>query len=177
MDDTIIATFGLCDDVLQAMHHREDCQGPMQDAAIMPTALLAALFLRGNHASARTMLTQHGDIPHMVRKSRLSRRLHRMQEILILFVNLCPGSRGCGHEWRFLLRRCTSLYHQGDLRYDGTAQKLCRRGTSWPLLCSTSVQWPTCLWYWGASASATSLHFSMPSALRTPRMSSRVAVV
>jgi DNA polymerase V len=45
-----------------------------------------------------------------------------------------PGSRGCGHEWGFLLRRCTSLYHQGDLRYDGTSQKLCRRGTSWPLL-------------------------------------------
>src|SRR5262245_26514008 len=88
-----------------------------------------------------------------------------------------PGSRGCGHEWGFLLRRCTSLYYQGDLRYDGTSQKLCRRGTSWPLLFSTFVRWPTCHWCWGSSASSTSLHLSIPSALHTPRMSSRVAVV
>src|SRR5215813_14107472 len=87
-----------------------------------------------------------------------------------------PGSRGHGHEWEFLLRRCTSLYHQGDLRYDGTSQKLGRRGTSWPLLCSTSARWPTCLWCWGSSASSTSLHLSRPAALHTPRMSSRVAV-
>src|SRR5215471_9395663 len=73
-----------------------------------------------------------------------------------------PGSRGCGHEWEFLLRRCTSLYHQGDLRYDGTSQKLCRRGSSWPLLFSTSVRWPTCLWCWGSSASSTSLHLLIP---------------
>src|SRR5262249_60703974 len=88
-----------------------------------------------------------------------------------------PGSRGCGNEWEFLLRRYTSLYHQGDLRYDGTSQKLCRRGTSWPLLFSTSVRWPTCLWYWGSSASSTALPLLIPSALHTPRMSSRVAVV
>jgi hypothetical protein len=43
-----------------------------------------------------------------------------------------PGSRGCGHEWGILLRRCTSLYHQGDLRSDGTSQTLCSRGPAWP---------------------------------------------
>src|SRR5262245_40552546 len=95
----------------------------------------------------------------------------------VSYSHLNPGSRGCGHEWEFLLRRYTSLYHQGDLRYDGTSQKLCRRGTSWPLLFSTSVRWPTCLWYWGSSASSTSLPLLIPSALHTPRMSSRVAVV
>ena len=34
MDDKIIATFCLCDDLLKAMHHREDCQGQMNDAEI-----------------------------------------------------------------------------------------------------------------------------------------------
>jgi hypothetical protein len=36
----------------------------------MTTALMASLFFRGNHESARAMLQQYGYIPHMVSKSR-----------------------------------------------------------------------------------------------------------
>src|SRR5262249_54115141 len=64
-------------------------------------------------------------------------------------VRVNPGSRGWGRARGFLLRRCANLYRQGDLRYDGTSQKLYRRGTSWPLPFSKSVPWPTCLWCWG----------------------------
>jgi Transposase DDE domain len=88
MDDKIIATFCLCDDLLKAIHHQADCQCQMNDAEIMTTALIASLFFRGNHESARTMLKQHGYIPHMVSKSRFSRRLHRLKEIFIVFFNL-----------------------------------------------------------------------------------------
>ena len=88
MDDKIIATFCLCDDLLKAMHHQEDRQCQMNDAEIMTTALVASLFFRGNHESARAMLKQHGYIPHMVSKSRFSRRLHRIKEIFIVFFNL-----------------------------------------------------------------------------------------
>jgi hypothetical protein len=88
MDDKIIAIFCLCDDLLKAMHHQEDRQCQMHDAAIMTTAFLASLCFRGHHESARTMLKQHGDIPHMVSKSRLSRRLHRIKDICIVFFNL-----------------------------------------------------------------------------------------
>ena len=88
MDDNIIAIFCLCDDLLKAMHHQEDHQGQMNDAEIMTTALVASLFFRGNHESARAMLQQHGYIPHMVRKSRFSRRLHRIKDIFIIFFNV-----------------------------------------------------------------------------------------
>ena len=88
MDDKIIATFCLCDDLLKAMHHQEDCQCQMNDADIMTTAFIAALCFRGNHESARAMLQQHGYIPHMVSKSRLSRRLHRIKELCIILCNL-----------------------------------------------------------------------------------------
>jgi Transposase DDE domain len=88
MDDKIIATFCLCDDLLKTIHHQEDCQCQMNDAEIMTTALIASLFFRGNHESARAMLKQHGYIPHMVSKSRFSRRLHRIKEIFIVFFNL-----------------------------------------------------------------------------------------
>jgi hypothetical protein len=88
MDDKIIATFCLCDDLLKAMHHQEDCQCQMNDAEIMTTALIAALFFRGNHESARAMLKQYGYIPQMLSKSRLSRRLHRIKGIFIVLFNL-----------------------------------------------------------------------------------------
>jgi hypothetical protein len=88
MDDKIIAIFCLCDDLLKAMHHQEDRQYQRNDAEIMTTAFIAALCFRGHHESARALLKQHGYIPHMVSKSRLSRRLHRIQEIFIIFFKM-----------------------------------------------------------------------------------------
>jgi hypothetical protein len=88
MDDKIIATFCLCDDLLKAVHHQEARQGQMNDAEIMTTAFVASLFFRGNHESARAMLKQHGYIPHMLSKSRFSRRLHRMNELFIVLFDL-----------------------------------------------------------------------------------------
>ena len=96
MDDKIIATFCLCDDLLKAMHHREDRQCQMNDAEIMTTAFIASLFFRGNHESARAMLQQHGYIPHMLSKSRFSRRLHRIKETFISLFNLL------GQTWKTL---------------------------------------------------------------------------
>ena len=88
MDDKIIAIFCLCDDLLKAMHHPEDRQCQMNDAEIMTTAFSAALFFRGNHESARALLKQYGYIPHMVSKSRFSRRLQRIKEIFIVCFKL-----------------------------------------------------------------------------------------
>lgn len=88
MDDKIIVTFCLCDDLLKAIHHQEDRQCHMNDAEIMTTALVASLFFRGNHESARALLKQHGYIPHMLSKSRFSRRLHRIKEIFIILFHL-----------------------------------------------------------------------------------------
>jgi hypothetical protein len=88
MDDKMIATFCLCDDLLKAMHHQEDRQCQMNDAEVMTTACMASVCFRGNHESARAMLQQHGDIPHMVSKSRFRRRLPRIKEIFIVLCDL-----------------------------------------------------------------------------------------
>jgi hypothetical protein len=96
MDDKIIATFCLCDDLLKAMQHQEDHQEPMNDAEIMTTAFIASLFFRGNHESARAMLKQHGSIPHMLSKSRFRRRLHRMKALFLVFFDLL------GQTWKTL---------------------------------------------------------------------------
>src|SRR5437870_13032587 len=88
MDDTMIATVCLCDDLLKAIHHHEDCQCHMNDAEIMTTASVASLLFRGNHESARAMLKQHGYIPSRLSKSRFSRRLYRIKDIVIILFNL-----------------------------------------------------------------------------------------
>ena len=88
MDDKIIAPFCLCDDLLKAMHHPEDRQCQMNDAEVMTTACIASVCFRGHQESARAMLQQHGSIPHMLSKSRFSRRLQRMQDIFIVLCDL-----------------------------------------------------------------------------------------
>ena len=103
MDAEIVATFCLCDDLLKAMHHQEDRQRQMNDAEIMTTALIASLFFRGNHESARAMLKQYGYIPHMLSKRRFSRRLHRMKEIFITLFALL------GQTWKTLNTEAISV--------------------------------------------------------------------
>src|SRR5262245_16716566 len=88
MDEQIIATYCLCDDLLQARHHPGDAQCQMSDAEVMTTACIAALCFRGNHERARTMLKQYGSRPNMVSKSRCSRRLHRRQGLCIILCKL-----------------------------------------------------------------------------------------
>lgn len=98
MDEKIIATYCLCDDLLQAMHHQEDPQCQMSDAEVMTTAFTAALFFRGHLESARTILKQYGYIPHMLSKSRFSRRLYRLTETFVVLFNLL------GQTWKTLNR-------------------------------------------------------------------------
>jgi hypothetical protein len=81
MDEKIIATFCLCDNLLKAIHHHESSQCQMNDAEVMTTALVAALFFGGKHESAQLMLKENGYIPQMLSKSRFSRRLHRVKTI------------------------------------------------------------------------------------------------
>src|SRR5262245_64368264 len=65
MDEKIITTYCLCDDLLHAMHHQEDPQCQMSDAEVLTTAFTAAFFFRGNFESARWMLKQHGCRSHI----------------------------------------------------------------------------------------------------------------
>ena len=96
MDEKIITTYCLCDDLLHAMHHQEDPQCQMRDAEVLTPALTAACFFRGNLESARWMLKQHDYMPQMLSKSRLNRRLHRLKATLIIVFKLLA------HIWKSL---------------------------------------------------------------------------
>jgi hypothetical protein len=88
MDESIIAVFCLCDDMLKALHHTDDPQCIMSDAEVMTTAIVAALYCRGNFEQARALLQENGYIPKMLGKSRFNRRLHRLSELLQTLFDL-----------------------------------------------------------------------------------------
>ena len=90
MEEKIIATFCLCDDLLKAIEHQESSfPRQLNDAEVMTIVpgsspgqdLVAASCFQGRHDPARFMLTQHGYIPGTISKSRFNlRRLHRLKE-------------------------------------------------------------------------------------------------
>jgi len=85
MDTTIIAVFAICDDILRALSHKEDCRAQMTDAEVMTTAIIAMLYFGGNCERSRIFLKEMGYIPKMLSKSRFNRRLHRVKP---MFLNL-----------------------------------------------------------------------------------------
>ncbi len=97
MDEKIIATFCLCDDLLKAIEHQESSfPRQLNDAEVMTIALVAASCFQGRHDVARFMLAQHGYIPGRISKSRFNRRLHRLKETVATVFDCL------GHLWKTL---------------------------------------------------------------------------
>jgi hypothetical protein len=76
MEDTIIATYYLCEEFLKAKGHRDDRQVRLSTAEVMCTALVAGAFFGGNIEKARSFLDEYGYIDKAISKSRFNRRLH-----------------------------------------------------------------------------------------------------
>ncbi len=82
MDDSVLAIYCLCDDLLKALKHSEDSQRQMSDAEVRTTAIVAALYFGGNFERARSLLTNARYIPGMLSKSQFNRRLHSVRDLL-----------------------------------------------------------------------------------------------
>jgi Transposase DDE domain len=96
MDDKILTIYCLCADVLKASGHTDAPQQRMSDAEVILTGLVAMLCFRGNFESARALLRAPCYIPHMLSRSRLNRRLHRLKERLVTLFELL------GEAWKHL---------------------------------------------------------------------------
>jgi Transposase DDE domain len=88
MDDKILAVYCLSADILNAIGHAEDPQQQMSDAEVMTTGLVAMWFFRGNFAAARALLSMPRYVPHMLSRSRLNRRLHRLTDLFLMLFDL-----------------------------------------------------------------------------------------
>jgi hypothetical protein len=88
MDEKILAIYCLCADFLQALGHAEEPRQKRSDAEVVTTALVAMLFFRGNFEAARALLCAPWSMPHMLSRSRLNRRLHRLNHLLLTLFEL-----------------------------------------------------------------------------------------
>ena len=64
----------------------------MRDAEVMTTAIVAALFFGGKYKRAQELLQEQGYIPHMLSKSQLSRRLHRLDSLFVTLFRVLGES-------------------------------------------------------------------------------------
>jgi hypothetical protein len=88
MDEKILAIYCLCTDVLKAIGHADNPPYKMSDAEVLTTGLVAMMFLRGNVEAARALLSLPPYIPHMLSRSRLNRRRHRLQHVFVTLFDL-----------------------------------------------------------------------------------------
>jgi hypothetical protein len=82
MYDRTLAIYCFVDDLLKAMQHREDSRCEFSDAEVVTTAIVAMLFYGGNCERSRLFLHAAGMMPRMLSRSRLSRRLSRLTDLI-----------------------------------------------------------------------------------------------
>lgn len=82
-ESKIIALCCIVDDMLKALHHREDTRVQMSDSEVITTSFVAVLYFGGHLDNAASFMKLKGYVPKMLRKSRFCRRLHRLSELLL----------------------------------------------------------------------------------------------
>jgi len=81
-NDKVTAIFCFVDDLLKAIGHREDCRRRVWDSEVITTALVSALYFGGHHGNAIGFMRDTGLVPEMLGKSRFSRRIHDVFDLV-----------------------------------------------------------------------------------------------
>ena len=87
MYDRTLAIYCFIDDLLKAMQHSEDSRTEFSDSEVITTAIVAMLFYGGNFEHSRRFLHASGMMPRMLSRSRLSRRLARLTDLVQLIFH------------------------------------------------------------------------------------------
>ncbi|GAB4047008.1 IS982 family transposase [Spirosoma litoris] len=83
MTDKALAIYCLLDDMFQIMGLKTDPHCKLNDAEVATTALMAALFFYGNQTTACDYMQHHMGC-QMIDKSGFNRRLHRLENTLLV---------------------------------------------------------------------------------------------
>lgn len=83
----IVTVYVVIDDVLKEMDHVDDSRATISSAEIVTVAVVASKFFQNHHERALCMLQQTGYLPQLS-VSRFNRRLHALQDVLMLIVSL-----------------------------------------------------------------------------------------
>jgi Transposase DDE domain len=89
MYDRTLAIYCFIDDLLKAMRHTEDSRCQFSDSEVVTAAIIAMLCFGGNFERARHFLHSSGMMPRMLSRSRFSRRVSRLADLVgLLFHQL-----------------------------------------------------------------------------------------
>lgn len=82
LSDKIIGIYCLIDDMLKSIHHYEDSRRRVSDSELILTAVVSALYFGGHQHRAIHYVKEVRLVPNMLDKSRFTRRLHQIEELL-----------------------------------------------------------------------------------------------
>ncbi len=83
----IVTSYVVIDDVLKGIGHVDDSRATISSAEIVTVAVVAAKYFQNHHERALCLLQQTGYLPKLS-VSRFNRRLHALQEVLLLIVHV-----------------------------------------------------------------------------------------
>ena len=91
MCDSTLAIYCFIDDFLKASGHKEDIRVQVTDAEVMTIAITAMLHFGGNFERSRLVLHQLGLIKRLLSRSRFSRRVNRLADLIHLVFHKLGG--------------------------------------------------------------------------------------
>ena len=104
MCDSTLAIYCFIDDFLKASGHREDCRVAVSDAEVITIALTAMRHFGGNFERSRLILHELGLIRRRLSRSRFSRRVNRLTDLIYrLFHQLGSVLKDLHWESRYIL--------------------------------------------------------------------------
>ena len=92
----IVTSYVVIDDLLPIINHADDSRATISSAEILTVAIVAAKFFHNHHERALCMLQQTGYLPPLS-VSRFNRRLHALQDVLLVIVSVLGEMLGSGH--------------------------------------------------------------------------------
>ncbi len=104
MCHSTLAIYCFIDDFLKASGHREDIRVEVSDAEVITIAITAMLYFGGNFEKSRLVLHQLGLIKRLLSRSRFSRRMRRLADLIYkLFHQLGSVLKDLHWDARYLL--------------------------------------------------------------------------
>jgi hypothetical protein len=104
MCDSTLAIYCFIDDFLKARGHQEDCRVEVSDSEVITIAITAMLHFGGNFEKSRLVLHELGLIKRLLSRSRFSRRINRLLDLIhLLFHQLGSILKDLHWESRYLL--------------------------------------------------------------------------
>jgi len=92
----IVTSYVVIDDVLELIGHTDDTRTRVSSAEILTVAIVAARYFQNHHERALCLLQQTGYLPKLS-VSRFNRRLHALQDILLLIASLLGEMMATGN--------------------------------------------------------------------------------